>query len=70
MSEALPLVSSLPAEALKPPPICSSQAISASSHRNADTGSPNRVVQTVIGLLVLNQMFHLTYAEALEQLEG
>ena len=34
-----------------------------------DTGRPNRAVQTVLGVLVLKEMFDLTDMEALEELE-
>jgi hypothetical protein len=34
-----------------------------------DNGRPNRPVQTVFGVLLLKEIFHLTDAEALEQLE-
>lgn len=36
---------------------------------SADTGRPNRAVQTVLGVLVLKEMFALTDMEALEELE-
>ena len=34
-----------------------------------DMGRPNRAVQTVLGVLVLKEMFDLTDMEALEELE-
>ena len=34
-----------------------------------DMGRPNRAVQTVLGVLVLKEMFDLTDIEALEELE-
>ena len=34
-----------------------------------DMGRPNRAVQTVLGVLVLKEMFDLTDVEALEELE-
>ena len=36
---------------------------------SVDTGRPNRAVQTVLGVLVLKEMFDLTDIEALEELE-
>ena len=36
---------------------------------SADMGRPNRAVQTVLGVLVLKEMFDLTDIEALEELE-
>ena len=36
---------------------------------SADMGSANRAVQTVLGVLVLKEMFDLTDIEALEELE-
>ena len=36
---------------------------------SADMGGPNRAVQTVLGVLVLKEMFDLTDIEALEELE-
>ena len=36
---------------------------------SADMGRPNRAVQTVLGVLVLKEMFELTDIEALEELE-
>ena len=36
---------------------------------SADMGRPNRAVQTVLGVLVLKEMFDLTDMEALEELE-
>ena len=36
---------------------------------SADSGRPNRAVQTVLGVLVLKEMFDLTDMEALEELE-
>ena len=36
---------------------------------SADMGRPNRAVQTLLGVLVLKEMFDLTDIEALEELE-